>query len=183
MLSPAAHAGGPTMLVGADEDVVKQPTVTGTKAKLDLLRFAGFNAVRVTAIWQPGKTRPTTEITDPLRNLTQAANLDGFRVYVAVFSPGSKTTPLSDVDQADFASFTAGIARSNPDLTEFIIGNEPNLNRFWLPQFNPDGSDAAAPAYESLLARTYDALKAVRDRKSTRLNSSHIQKSRMPSSA
>jgi len=34
MLSPAAHAGGPTMLVGADEDVVKQSTVTATKAKL-----------------------------------------------------------------------------------------------------------------------------------------------------
>ena len=42
-----------------------------------------------------------------------------------------------------------------------IVGNEPNLNRFWLPQFNPDGTDAAAPAYLALLARSYDALKAV----------------------
>ena len=49
-----------------------------------------------------------------------------------------------------------------------IVGNEPNLNRFWLPQFNPDGTDAAAPAYLALLARSYDALKAVdpRDRAS-----------------
>ena len=41
-----------------------------------------------------------------------------------------------------------------------IVGNEPNLNRYWLPQFNDDGSDAAAPAYEALLAQTYDAVKA-----------------------
>ena len=42
-----------------------------------------------------------------------------------------------------------------------IIGNEPNLNRFWLPQFNPDGTNAASPAYLALLARSYDAIKAV----------------------
>ena len=40
-----------------------------------------------------------------------------------------------------------------PDLQNFIIGNEPNLNRFWLPQFDPDGEDAAAPSYVALLAR------------------------------
>ena len=42
-----------------------------------------------------------------------------------------------------------------------IVGNEPNLNLFWLPQFGPDGSDAAAAAYEQLLAETYDSLKQV----------------------
>jgi hypothetical protein len=42
-----------------------------------------------------------------------------------------------------------------------IVGNEPNLNRFWLPQFALDGSNAASPAYFQLLAETYDALKAV----------------------
>ena len=48
-----------------------------------------------------------------------------------------------------------------PDLQNFIIGNEPNLNRFWLPQFSTDGTDAAAPAYLALLYRSYQALKAV----------------------
>ena len=47
-------------------------------------------------------------------------------------------------------------------MHDFIIGNEPNLNRFWLPQFGPNGEDVAAPAYEQLLATTYDALKALR---------------------
>jgi hypothetical protein len=46
-------------------------------------------------------------------------------------------------------------------VTDYIIGNEPNLGRFWAPQFKAGGADAAAPAYEALLARTYDVLKAV----------------------
>jgi hypothetical protein len=46
-------------------------------------------------------------------------------------------------------------------VRDVIVGNEPNLNLFWLPQFAPDGSDAAAVAFERLLARAYDALKEV----------------------
>jgi hypothetical protein len=42
-----------------------------------------------------------------------------------------------------------------------VIGNEPNLNRFWLPQFGPEGEDVAAQSFEVLLATTYDALKQV----------------------
>ncbi len=40
-----------------------------------------------------------------------------------------------------------------------IVGNEPNLNRFWMPQFALNGTGASAPAYLRLLATTYDALK------------------------
>src|SRR5581483_8999932 len=34
------------------------------------------------------------------------------------------------------------------------------LPLFWQPQFAPDGADAAATAYERLLAETYDAIKS-----------------------
>jgi hypothetical protein len=47
-----------------------------------------------------------------------------------------------------------------PGVRQVIVGNEPNLNLFWMPQFAPDGGDAAAVAYERLLAQAYDALKA-----------------------
>ena len=36
------------------------------------------------------------------------------------------------------------------------------MNRFWLPQYGSEGEDVAAPAYVSLLAKTYDAIKAIR---------------------
>ena len=51
--------------------------------------------------------------------------------------------------------------REVPTVRDLIVGNEPNLNRFWLPQFHPDGSSAAPGAYLALLAQTYDAIKAV----------------------
>jgi hypothetical protein len=161
VLVAPARAGGPTMLIGAAEDQVKQQTLTETKAKLDLLRLVGLNAVRVTSIWDPDNPAPGAEELSVLRNLVSAADLDGMDVFVAVYNFGSKTTPLTDDQQASFASHAATLAREVPGLRDFIIGNEPNLNRFWMPQFNPDGTDAAAPAYLSLLYRTYQALKGV----------------------
>jgi hypothetical protein len=157
---PAA-AGGPTMLIGATEDAVRQPTLVGVKAQLDLLRLAGFNAVRVTQIWAPGNTRPTAEDVQGLSNIVQAAKLDGITVMLTVTNFGNRTTPLTLEARGEFAAYTAALARALPGIRYFVIGNEPNINRYWLPQFNPDGSDAAAPAYEALLADTYDALKAV----------------------
>jgi hypothetical protein len=156
---PAARSGGPAMVVGAAEDDVKAGTLTEAKAKLDLLKVAGLGAVRVTSIWDPAHPDPTADELNQLNNLTAAAKLDGMDVFVAVYNFGSKTTPLTADDQASFANHAAALARQVPDLQNFIIGNEPNLNRFWLPQFNADGSDAAAPAYLSLLAKTYTALK------------------------
>jgi hypothetical protein len=48
-----------------------------------------------------------------------------------------------------------------PYVRDVIVGNEPNLNRFWMPQFTRTGLDAAASSYLGLLAQTYDRLKAV----------------------
>jgi len=160
-LARPAAAAGPALLVGAAEDQVKQGSLVAAKAKLELLRLAGLRAVRVTSIWAPGLREPTPAERQALANLAAAAQLTGMRIFVSVTNFGSATTPLSETDQADFAAYAAAIARENPAFRDIIVGNEPNLNRFWLPQFAPDGSDAAAPAYLSLLARTYDALKAV----------------------
>ncbi len=97
-----------------------------------------------------------------LGNATVAAQLSGIRVVLSLYPYGSSVTPLTDQDRADFAAFCVDVADSFPLVHDFIIGNEPNLNRFWLPQFGPSGEDVAAPAYEQLLAGTYDALKAIR---------------------
>jgi hypothetical protein len=74
---------------------------------------------------------------------------------------GSRTTPLTATAQRQFASFAADLTRRVPLMRNLIIGNEPNINRYWLPQFGPNGEDVAARSYERLLARTYDAIKAV----------------------
>ena len=161
IVAPAARSGGPGLIVGAAEDDVKANTLVQAQAKLDLLKLLGLDAVRVTSIWDPADPDPSPDELTKLQNLAAAAKVDSIDVFVSVYNGGSRTTPLSDADQESFAEHAAAIARAVPDVQNFVIGNEPNLNRFWLPQFDPDGSDAAAPAYLRLLARTYIALKAV----------------------
>jgi hypothetical protein len=127
---------------------------------MDLLVRAGFRGVRITQTWAPGQRAVSAADVTVLHNVAKAAQLDGVTVVTTVMNVGSKTTPLSDQDQLDFAAYAASVVKVSPALRILIIGNEPNLNRYWLPQFADDGSDAAALAYESLLARTYDAVKA-----------------------
>ena len=159
-LAPAAHAGGPTMIVGATEDAVRSADPGVAQKQMDLLAAAGFRAVRITQVWAPGETTVSAADAAILANVFAAAKKDGLEVLVTVMNYGSKTTPLSDADQSDFAAYAAAVVRLT-GARHLIIGNEPNLNRYWLPQYDASGNDAAAPAYESLLARTYDAVKAV----------------------
>ncbi len=157
-----AFAGGPYMLVGAADDVAKTPDYAFAKVEMDKAKLVGFNAIRLTETWTTGQRSlgPQDQLT--LGNAIQAAQFSGIRVILSIYPYGSSVTPLTDQARADFAAFVVDVATRYPLVHDFIIGNEPNLNRFWLPQFNPDGSDAAAPAYEQLLATAYDALKALR---------------------
>jgi hypothetical protein len=161
VLSGAARAGGPSLQIGVAEDMVKTGTLAETQAKLQLLQAAGLNAVRVTSIWDPLNPAPDPGEITALNNLTAAGKLDGIQVYAQVFNAGSRTTPLTPDQQDSFASHVADLLRDVPDLQDVIVGNEPNINLFWMPQFNPDGSDAAAPAYLTLLYRSFQAAKAV----------------------
>src|SRR5258707_6282940 len=155
-LAPAAHTGGPGLVIGATDDIVRAPTLVDAKAEMALVQLAGFRAVRITQTWAPGETTESASDAAILRNVTAAAQLSGVKVLTSILNAGSATTPLSASDQADFAAYAASVVRTDPALTTVIVGNEPNLNRYWLPQFNVDGSDAAAPAYKALLAAAYE---------------------------
>jgi hypothetical protein len=159
--APTAHAGGPGLLLGATEDGTKSVSIGDAKAQMDLLVAAGFTANRITFEWAPGLSAITDTGRQVLQSTAAAAKLDGVTLICVITNHGSATTPLTAEDQADFASYAASAAEAAPGIRVFAVGNEPNLNRYWLPQFNADGSDAAAPAYTALLAQTYDALKAV----------------------
>ena len=79
------------------------------------------------------------------------------RIFLAVYHPGSATTPLTPEARAEFAAYVTAVMRDTPEIRDVIIGNEPNLTRFWMPQFDADGGDVAAPAYLALLLEVYDA--------------------------
>jgi hypothetical protein len=153
-------AAEPGLTLGAVEDQVRAPTLAEAESKIAQLRLAGFRAVRIESIWAPGQSEPTPEELAILQSVSTAGQMEGVRILVSVMEKGSRTTPLTDGAQGQFASYAASIVRQT-GIRSIIVGNEPNLNLFWLPQFNSDGSDAAGHAYESLLAKTYDAIKTV----------------------
>ena len=158
--APGVAAAGPDLVAGVVEDDVRASTMVEADSRMTTLRLLGYQAVRVTSYWTPGRPAPTEAELAVLRNVVEAGERHGVRVYVTVMHPGSRTTPLTAEARSEFASFAAAIARAVPSLKYVIVGNEPNLNRFWLPQFALDGSSVAPAAYLALLAQTYDALKA-----------------------
>ena len=125
-----------------------------------LARDAGFGAVVLSAVWAPPLTEPPPNDLARLGHAVDAAGRAGIRPFVAVYQ-FSGATPVTAADREQFAGYTASLARALPAVRDVIVGNEPNANLFWMPQFGPDGEDLAAPAYLRLLARTYDALKEV----------------------
>jgi len=150
-----------TLAVGASESASLVPDAVLAKTRMDLAVLAGLNEIEVRADWTRGQTAPTPEELAPFQASALAAELDAVRLVIAVNTVGGRETPLSPLDRMQFAQYTASLAQSLPYVRDFIVGNEPNLNRFWWPQFDKRGRDLAAPAYEALLAQTYDALKAV----------------------
>jgi hypothetical protein len=145
------------VLVGAVEDAAKNGDPA---AAMSLAKRAGFGAIALSAVWQPPETAPSDAELAQLRGAVRAAVARGIRPVVAVYS-FSGVTPLTPDARSQFAAYAASITRALPSVRDVIVGNEPNLNLFWMPQYATDGSDAAAPAYFALLAQTYDAIKAV----------------------
>ena len=124
---------------------------------MEQLQEAGFGAVGITSQWQPGLNAPSEEEVAVIRGVIDRAGET--RIFLAVYHPGSATTPLTERDRADFAAYVTALLRDTPEIRDVIVGNEPNLNRFWMPQFDADGENVAAPAYLALLIEVYDAVK------------------------
>jgi hypothetical protein len=180
-----AHAGS-SLYVGAVENAPLQVDLVTAKTKVDLARLAGFDTLRLAVFWAPGRASVLPEwdrVT--LENAAAAAQLAGLRLMVSVSNLDARTTPNTPELQEELAIYALTIARAYPTITDFVIGNEPNLNTFWMPQFakpqfttvttkvRVNGNllkkrskvlkgmpaDLAAIGYTNLLAKSYDLLK------------------------
>jgi hypothetical protein len=156
-LTPVAGASL-TMYMGAAEDEGRNGDPLVAAAKMELARDAGFQAIRVTALWKPGMDELPLDQLEALRSAAAAADFNGIKIVATVMPTGSSVTPLTAAARSEFASFASDVV-ARTTIREVIVGNEPNLNRYWLPQFGPNRRDVAATAYTRLLAQTYDALK------------------------
>jgi hypothetical protein len=147
--------------LGAWEYFVRDPDAATARAKMADATASGLRAVITNAFWAPGQTEPAPQDLVELSNAAAAAVAAKIRPLVIVQSVGSRTTPATAELRSQFAQYAAALVRQVPAYRNVIVGNEPNLNRFWLPQYGPGGEDVAARDYLALLGETYDALKAV----------------------
>jgi len=158
--SNAIRLGPAEFVVGATED---QPLGfdDGGAVVYDQMASHKLGATRMSVDFEPSE--PTTvQQMDQLERAIHAANEKGLLVLLSI-TPGHSTDVTRDPNGVRmFAAYTALVARAFPSVNDFIIGNEPNLGRFWFPTFNANGTIASAKTYEHALAASYDALKAVR---------------------
>ena len=158
VLSALALAGSASAMdVGVVDDHGVAPANSSTF--FDALGALGMRENRITITWDPAA--PTTiERQQALELYLPLASLRGIRVVFAVAPARADSITSNPAAPGQYAAFLAHLARTFPTVKDYVIGNEPNQPRFWQPQFRR-GVAVSPTAYYSLLARSYDALKAV----------------------
>lgn len=153
-IAPAAHAAR----FGVADDAGKYSDASAGYFRQ--LRALGMTENRISVLFYPDRPRTIVDKAF-LDKALPAAKAQGVKVVFHVFAldPGALTATSSAV--ADYTAFLELLARTYPEVREYVVGNEPNQPRFWQPQFTPTGRGAAAAAYADLLARSYDTLKGV----------------------
>lgn len=145
---------------GVAEDAMKYAE-DGGASLYPRIRSLGMVENRIAVRWNPVDPTEILERRFLDRALPVAAR-SGVRVVFDVFS----IDPLgfsvdSDTRAALFGAYVQKLARTYPQVTDFIVTNEPNESFFWRPQFGLAGEQLSAAAFLRVLASSYDALKAV----------------------
>ena len=145
--------------IGFAEDATKYAP-DGGASLFDEMNKLGTTTNRMAVFWD--SSQPTT-IQDEafLERSVPVAIAHGIQVVFAVY-PRKPTMVTATPNGAQlFCNYAAEVAKAFPQVTKIIVGNEPNQPRFWQPIFTASGQPASPAAMEDVLARCYDALKAV----------------------
>jgi hypothetical protein len=154
-----ASSGHGAVRFGVTEDAGKYADDGGVSF-FATVNDLGMTENRITVFWDAAHPTEIQEKAFLDRSLPVAAAAH-VRIVFSV-QPLHPTDVTSTPGGArEFADYVALLARTYPQVKEFIVGNEPNQPRFWRPQFSRSGRGVAAAAYEQVLALSYDALKAV----------------------
>lgn len=146
---------------GVAEDATKYAD-DGGASLYPRIRSLGMVENRMTVPWNPADPTSIPEQAFLDRSLPVAAQA-GMRIVLDVYPLDPFAfSPAPEARAALFGAYLQTVARRYPQVTDFIVGNEPNESYFWQPQFDAAGQQASAAAYLPVLAAAYDALKAVR---------------------
>jgi hypothetical protein len=154
----AGAGSGGALAVGIASD---EPYVTndGGSSYYGALHQMGMTTTRLVVVWHPENPMTIYDGTQ-LDRMIASAQGDGIQPFFNVTQsvPSAFSSPDN---RAQFATFLQVLATVYPQVGQYVIGNEPNVTYFWRPQFNDDDSPRAPGDFVDLLARSYDALKAV----------------------
>jgi hypothetical protein len=124
------------------------------------LRQSGLRANKMTVNWDPDKPLEIREKPFLDRSIPWAT-AQGVHLSFGIHIGKARAITGSPRALDQFVEWLQLVARTYPEVTEFVVGNEPNLTRFWQPQFDRRGRGASGIAFASFLARSYDALKEI----------------------
>ncbi len=124
------------------------------------LRQTGLTANKMTVNWDPAYPLEIRERAFLDRSIPWAT-AQGVHLSFGVHIGKARAITSSRGATEQFVQWLQLVARTYPQVTEFVIGNEPNLTRFWQPQFDRRGRGLSGIAFAAFLARSYDALKEV----------------------
>jgi hypothetical protein len=159
-LAGALYLSGTAAAVefGANDDTGKYDADGGAAFYAEMAA-AGLKQSVITVRWTPGAFGiPEREL---LERTVPAAVAAGVRPVFAVYPYPPSAVEGGGADPGAFADWLGDVARSFPDVTTYIVGNEPNLNTFWRPQGDGRGRIFSGASFGPYLAAGYDALKAV----------------------
>lgn len=146
---------------GVAEDATKYAD-DGGASLYPKLTALGMHTNRMTVHWNPADPTVIQEEGFLDRALPVAARA-GVRVVLAVYpsDPYAFTATSPELRAMLFGAYLQTLARRYPQVTDFIVGNEPNERYFWRPQFGPGKRNVSAAAFLRVMSVAYDALKAV----------------------
>jgi hypothetical protein len=124
------------------------------------MKGASLSSNRWTLAWD--STVPTTIKELPfLERAAPKAQAAGVHVLLALYA-GTPSPTATQHDPTQFCAWAGQVAATAKQwgIHDFIVWNEPNTRLYWFPQKDSNGTDVAAPAYESLLAACYDTIHA-----------------------
>ena len=156
-----------TKIIGVVEDL-RDPSTDYLKARLDMIRQLGANAVGYDTTWQEGQAEAISEV-KILEAPVKEAIARGMEPIIRFYPCFSRDTtdamkchyPFRPSGEKMFVTALSNLAKGLPDVRRWVIGNEPNSWRFLFPQYGEHNESLAPAVYTRLLIRSYDTLKEI----------------------
>lgn len=96
---------------------------------------------------------------DMIQQALEAAARHDVRIVFEIGTGKARAITGNPFGASQYIAYLKTLVKRFPTVTDYIVGNEGNVWRFWQPQYSSRCRPVAGAVYEGLLAASYDALK------------------------